>query len=78
MRKPVVSQRKGKKKPKGRKSDMASHGKSRSPKSLQGMPNSSKVGAGEITARRNLPYDALHKRNHRTSEMIGVQLTKLK
>ena len=35
------------------------------------MPHSSKIGAGEITARRNLPNDMLHKKNHRTEEMMG-------
>lgn len=33
-------------------------------------PNSTKVGAGEITARRSLPNRILHRRNHRTNEII--------
>ena len=36
------------------------------------MPNSSKVGAGTMTARRNLSLTTTHRRNHRTSKMIGL------
>lgn len=34
------------------------------------LPKSTKVGAGEITARRNLPNQILHKRNHRSNEIV--------
>lgn len=37
-------------------------------------PNSSKIGAGKLTARRNLPMDTLHKRDHRSNVMIGVAI----
>ena len=34
--------------------------------------SSTKIGAGQTTAlRRQLPMGMLHKRNHRTSEMMG-------
>lgn len=42
------------------------------------IPNSTKVGAGEITARRNLPNGTLHKRNHRSAVKIGIVLTRNK
>jgi hypothetical protein len=35
------------------------------------LPNSSKIGAGSVTARRNLPMSKLHKKNHRSNDMIG-------
>ncbi len=37
-------------------------------------PSSTKIGAGSVTARRSLPKGMLHKRNHRTSEMMGYKL----
>jgi hypothetical protein len=37
------------------------------------LPNSSKVGAGQVVvARRNLPTNTLHKRDHRSNTLIGV------
>lgn len=36
------------------------------------LPNSSKIGAGAVTARRNLSLLTTHKRNHRTTKMIGA------
>jgi len=53
----------------------ANQGKPRTPRTNRlhrrnNMPNSSKVGAGQITARRNLPMGQLHKRNHRSGEMM--------
>ena len=34
-------------------------------------PNSVKVGAGCVTARRALPNLILHKRNHRNNKVVG-------
>ena len=36
-------------------------------------PNSVKVGAGEVTARRRLPVTILHKRDHRSNTIIGFK-----
>lgn len=33
------------------------------------IPSSTKVGAGDIVARRRLPQQIVHKRNHRTNEL---------
>ena len=35
------------------------------------LPSSTKIGAGWVTARRDLPMAKLHKRNHRSNVMIG-------
>lgn len=35
-----------------------------------GYPSSTKVGAGEITARRRLPLNVVHRRNHRENDRI--------
>lgn len=34
------------------------------------IPSSTKVGAGDVVARRRLPKEVLHKRNHRSNEII--------
>jgi len=72
MRRKVGKQRKNRKQPKGRRPAMGVQSGMNKPRGNRPMrnrksdyPNSSKVGAGEITARRNLPHDALHKRDHR-------------
>lgn len=36
--------------------------------------SSTKIGAGAVTARRSLPMTMLHKRNHRSNEMMGNKL----
>ena len=36
------------------------------------MPNSTKIGAGSVVARRDLPSNTLHKRDHRSNNMIKV------
>ena len=36
-------------------------------------PHSTKVGAGDVTARRRLPVTVLHKRDHRSNEIIGYR-----
>ena len=33
--------------------------------------SSTKIGAGDVVARRTLPMGTLHKRDHRSNEMIG-------
>lgn len=33
--------------------------------------SSTKIGAGEVTARRRLPMGTLHKRDHRSNKLIG-------
>jgi len=42
---------------------------------LRGTDNvsSTKIGAGEVVARRRLPMSTLHKRDHRSNEMIGIK-----
>ena len=42
----------------------------RSFRNPENIPSSTKVGAGAIVARRRLPKDILHKRNHRSNEII--------
>jgi len=43
-------------------------------RSFNNWPNSTKIGAGVVvTARRSLPVDTIHKRDHRSNIMIGVQ-----
>jgi len=34
--------------------------------------SSTKIGAGDLTTRRSLPMDTLHKRDHRSSQRIGI------
>ena len=36
-------------------------------------PSSVKVGAGDVTARRRLPVTVLHKRDHRSNQIIGFK-----
>jgi hypothetical protein len=36
-------------------------------------PNSVKIGAGSVTARRRLPALILHKRDHRSNQLIGFK-----
>jgi len=42
---------------------------------LRGTDNvsSTKIGAGDVVARRRLPMNTLHKRDHRSNELIGMK-----
>ncbi len=80
MKRPIEKkQRPGRKKPKGRKtiaSDSKEHLFSDTRRIIRkntDLPNSSKIGAGPVTARRSLSHETIHRRNHRTAEMIGYK-----
>jgi hypothetical protein len=74
-------QRPGRQKPKGRISSIAkqkagankSHVR-RKVRHHDDFPNSTKVGAGDVTARRSLPNNILHKRDHRSNVIIGTDI----
>ncbi len=59
------------------KSKNSNHSENRFARKLNNLfANSNKVGAGEVTARRSLPNNILHKRNHRSNKLINTEQPK--